>query len=332
MKIATVVEGARPTIPTLEQYENSNLDPDPNLYPEDPGLLVDILGTDPFNRNKIRPKNWGSAFEVGRFLTSEYHNKLSTRKRIQGLADSIPTLSGVSSPHLRTGSPLTMEAHKQVGNLQSGAKRAGKTVNVNDYMSAMLTSQNNAANLIMKAASEDANRNRGIQEQQMSLDRDTMGKNIDLSNQRSEIMGRIAQAMANEEANLIRKSGENRSALYAGFKKEVADKDRRKLFNDYTVGMQNPNIAKAQEWYRKQTSDEVITSMENEYNEREAEKKKYNTRHEIIPYKQSKEYAAYIANINKQIEPISQELARLGQIASVLNMYSPATKTKKYDI
>lgn len=330
MKTATVVEGARPTIPTLEQYKNSNPDSDsnPDLYPEDPGLLVDVLGVDPFDRNKIRPKNWGPGFEVGRFLTSEEHNKLSTHKRIRGLADSIPTLSGVSSPHLRTGSPLTMEAHRQVGNLQSGAKRAGKTVNVNDYMNAMLTSQKNAADLMMKAVSEDAHRNRGIQEQQMSLDRDTTGKNIALSNQRSEMMGKIAQAMANEEADLTRKTGENRSALLAGFKKEVADKDRRKLFNDYVVGIQNPNIAKAQEWYRNKTSDEVVAKLEKEYLRIEEEKKKYNPRHEIIPYKQSKQYADYIAHINKQMEPISQELARLNQLMSVLSMYSPATKTE----
>ena len=330
MKIATVVEGAKPTIPTLEQYENSNPapDPNPNLYPEDPGLLVDVLGVDPFDRNKIRPKNWGPAFEFGRFLTSEWHNKLSTRKRIRGLADSIPTLSGVSSPHLRTGSPLTMEAHRLVGNLQSGAKRAGKTVNVNDYMNAMLTSQKNAADLTMKAASEDANRNRGIQEQQMSLDRDTTGKNIALGNQRSEIMGRIAKDIANEEANLAQKTGENRSALLAGFKKEAADKDRRELFNDYVVGIQNPNIAKAQEWYRNKTSDEVIANLEKEYLKIEEEKKKYNPRHEIIPYKQSKQYADYIAHINTQMKPISQELARLNQLGSVLSIYSPKTKTE----
>ena len=141
---------------------------------EDPGLLVDKYGHISWDRDKFKHKNLGPLFEAGRLLTSELHNRASSRLRSRGIVDSIPKLSGISSTHLRTSTPLTMEAYRQAGGIQSGARRVGRTVNINDSMAAMLTGQKNAAELIMRAASEDANRNRGIQDQQVSIDRDTM--------------------------------------------------------------------------------------------------------------------------------------------------------------
>lgn len=296
---------------------------------EDPGLLADKYGHISWDRNKFKHKNLGPLYESGRLLTSELHNRESSRLRSRGIVDSIPKLSGMSSTHLRTSTPLTMEAYKQAGGIQSGARRVGRTVNMNDSMSAMLTGQKNAAELIMRAASEDANRNKGIQDQQVSIDRDTMGRNIDMSNQQAEIGGRARQALYNEAAGLKQKTGENYSAFLAGLKRENADKPRRTLFDRYITEMQDPNIEGAREWYGQMTSDEKIAGMRNDYNKRqEALKealKKSNVDHVIIPYEQSQEYLDYIKHVNREVAPISTKMGRINQIASILSMYSPST-------
>ena len=295
-------------------------------YPEDPGLLVDQYGHISWDRNKFKHKNLGPAYEAGRLLTSELHNRASSILRSRGIIDSIPKLSGMSSTHLRTSTPLTMEAYRQAGGIQSGARRVGRTVNINDSMAAMLTGQKNAAELIMRAASEAVNRNRGIQDQQVSIDRDTMGRNIAMSNQQAEIGGRARQALYNEAAGLKQKTGENYSSFLAGLKRENADQPRRTLFDRYITEMQDPNIEGAREWYGEMTSDEKIASMRNAYMKVQEAKKKVNRYHKIIPYEQTQEYLDYIKHVNREVAPISTKMSRINQIAHILSMYSPTTK------
>lgn len=216
-----------------------------------------------------------------------------------------------------------MEAYRQAGDIQSGARRVGRTVNMNDSMSAMLTGQKNASDLIMRAVSEDANRNKGIQDQQMAIDRETMAHNTAVANQQSEIGGRARQAIYNEAAGLKQKTGENYSAFLAGLKRESADKPRRTLFDRYVTEMQDPNIEGAREWYEQMTADEKIAGMRNSYNKRQESLKKANINHVVTPYEQSQEYLDYIKHVNKQVAPITTKMGKVSQIASLLSLYSP---------
>lgn len=289
---------------------------------KDPDVMVknyEIQGHD--RTNKYR--DYTFPLQALRKHILDRGNEASARNLIKG-TQYTPS-DKISNVYTRITSPMTMYADKQAGEMNSLGKRM--SLGTSDLIAgnnSRMSAFRQGLDIKYKAQLDD------VAYRQKRLDADTqMNFNIDnynnqLANRDKAGFDKSNNTKFNIWSQLDQQNAANTGELIRGatnhFDPETrAFKDAR---DAYRHEASNPNISGMQEFYRKNTSPEVMNKMKLEWDESQKARKALDRTHVIQDYTGSQPHTEYMKHMNREVAPLIDLGSTLGRLRDTLAMFT----------
>ena len=245
-------------------------------------------------------------------------NKKAAESQKKAALAGIVTLPTAKHEHLRTSTPMTLQAEKQAAQVRSQAQRIGSsTSDINRALGISLQGNKQANEIVEKGRAFDIQANAKLAEQQRASDARTNAYNLEVQGRNKAAIANAIKSLHLVDSNKAIAQNAAINNLITAWEKNLPRKDYLNTSKEIAQLTSNPEFQKLREEHSKLISEETQQAERAAY---EKEQKRLWGSKTDTPWEKSISYQLYKNKIKKSEEAMKPFMDQLQQKQMTLSL------------